>query len=82
MPVFSTPLMLASVPVMPTTATRAAEPYRRAEQDCHERIDRLEENLDDLADSVRKLQALVYDQSRIMERLTWEHKPERKPESP
>ena len=81
MPVFSMPMMMASVPVMPAATTRAAEPRGASAPDCHARIDRLEKNVNDLAESVRKLQTLVYDQSRVLEQITWHLKPELKPES-
>ncbi len=81
MPVFSMPMMMASVPVMPTTVSRAAEPRRTSERDCHERIDRLEDNVYQLAESVRKLQLLVYDQSRILEKITEKLEPKSNPTS-
>ena len=70
MPVFSTPMMLASVPVVPATATRAAEPDTRSALDCHERLDRLEDNVTRLAEAVHNLQAIVQDQSRVLEKIT------------
>ncbi len=80
MPVFAMPMMMASVPVMPTATTRAAEPRRASTPDCHERIDRLEDNVNQLAEAMRELQALVQDQSRVLEKITWELKPKLKPE--
>lgn len=70
MPVFSTPMMMASVPVMPTVATRSAQPNMRSAMDCCERLDRLEKNVKDIADAMVELQGIVKDQTRAMAAIT------------
>jgi hypothetical protein len=70
MPVFSSPMMFTSVPVMPTLSTRSAQPDTRSALDCCERVNRLEENVQDLARAVRDLQLLVLDQGRVLEKIT------------
>jgi hypothetical protein len=70
MPVFAAPMMFASVPVMPAVATRSAEPVYRSESDCHERLNRLEDNVLELSRAMRELQAIVKDQSRVLEKIT------------
>ncbi|MCL4204522.1 MAG: hypothetical protein KJ000_18710 [Pirellulaceae bacterium] len=74
MPVFTAPMMFASVPVVPTAATRSAEPVYRSESDCHERLNRLEDNVLELSRAMRELQAIVKDQSRVLEKITDELK--------
>jgi len=66
-------MMLASVPVVPA-ATRSAEPDLRSAKDCCERLDRLEENVSQLAEAMRELQTLVHDQSRALQAITEELK--------
>ena len=70
MPVFSAPMMFASMPVFPTTTTRSAEPYQRSTQDCHARIDRLEDNMLKLAEAMRELQTVVHDQTAALAEVT------------
>ena len=70
MPVFATPMMMASVPVMPTTASRAAVPNTQCASDCHARIDRLEENVNQLAAAMQELQLLVHDQTAALTEIT------------
>ena len=84
MPVFATPMMMASVPVMPTVATRAAEPTTRSAtssaMDCHERIDRLEEKFVKMSEQMLTLQAMVQDQSNTLREITLHlKKPDEKP---
>jgi t-SNARE complex subunit (syntaxin) len=69
MPVFSTPMMFASVPVVPTAGTRSAERDARSVLDCHERLDRLEENVKSLANAMKDLQTIVHDQTRALEEI-------------
>jgi hypothetical protein len=75
MPVFAAPMMFASFPVMPAAATRAAEPDCRSSSDCHDRLNRLEQNVLELTKAMRDLQAIVGDQSRVLERVTQELRP-------
>ena len=73
MPVFSTPMMMASVPMMPmmpTVPTRSAQPDTRSAQDCCDRLDRLEKNVQNLADAMLELQGIVKDQTRAMAEIT------------
>jgi t-SNARE complex subunit (syntaxin) len=75
MPVFAAPMMFASFPVMPAAATRSAEPEYRSSSDCHERLNRLEQNVLELTQAMRELQAIVGDQSRVLDKITQELKP-------
>ena len=68
MPVFSSPLMMASVPVMPTT--RVAMPQQRSSYDCERRLDRLEDNIKDITNAVAELQTIVKDQTRALTAIT------------
>ena len=63
MPVFATPMMFASMPVMPTMATRSATPDTQSILDCEKRMDRLEDNVKQLANAVAELQTIVQDQT-------------------
>lgn len=70
MPVFSTPLMLASVPVVPTTVSRSAAPEMPSLHDCNRRLDRLEDNVKELANAMSELQTIVKDQTRALAEIT------------
>jgi len=69
MPTFAMPMMMASVPVMPTMATRAAEPTCSGSTDSTERLNRLEQNLLNLTDRVAELRVIVEGQTRALEAL-------------
>jgi hypothetical protein len=68
MPMFAMPMMFASVPVMPAVANRVAEPDR-SYSDCHERLNRLENDLKGLAKAVGDLQSIVADQTKVLRKL-------------
>ena len=70
MPVFAMmPMMMAPMGVMPASATRAAEPETRSGVDCHERINRLEKDVRDLADVVREMQRMVSAQTTALDKI-------------
>ena len=72
MPVFSMPMMFASMPVMPAMATMPQTSSRSAAggSDCCDRVDRLEDEMIRLAKSVNQLQAIVEGQTKVLEKLS------------
>jgi hypothetical protein len=79
MPVFQTPLMFASMPVMPAMAystpnnqPAAAPAAPREIRDCCDRVDKLEEQMKKLAESVNNMQTLIQGQNEILKVLVKE----------
>ena len=68
MPVYTMPMMYAAMPVVPAMATapttRAAE--YRAPGDCCERVEKLEEQMKELARSMSELQTIVHGQTEVL----------------
>ena len=56
---------------MPVSATRAADFESRSTSfgDCHQRLDRLERDLTDLANAVKQLQTVVSEQTRAIQQV-------------
>jgi hypothetical protein len=71
MPVYTMPMMYAAMPVVPAMATapvsRAAE--YRAPGDCCERVDKLEQQMKELARSMTELQTIVHGQTEVLKQL-------------
>ena len=68
MPVYTMPMMYAAMPVVPAMATapasRAAE--YRAPGDCCDRVEKLEEQMKELARSMSELQTIVHGQTEVL----------------
>jgi hypothetical protein len=68
MPVYTMPMMYAAMPVVPAMATapatRAAE--YRAPGDCCDRVEKLEEQMKELARSMTELQTIVHGQTEVL----------------
>jgi hypothetical protein len=77
MPVYTMPMMYAAMPVMPAMATapapRAAE--YRAPGDCCERVEKLEEQMKELARSMTELQTIVHGQTEVLKVLAGRQAP-------
>ena len=77
MPVYTMPMMYAAMPVVPAMATgpapRAAE--YRAPGDCCDRVERLEEQMKELARSMSELQTIVHGQTEVLKVLAGRQAP-------